>query len=371
MAKTESTIKVLHLIDSGGLYGAEKMLLTLCSEQIKQGLQPTILSCGTVNEEPKAIELEAERLGIQCKAWRMKAGLNVKGMREIWVWVHEHGFTHLHSHGYKFDILLALTRSQRTSQSLISTVHGYTATSLFSKAGIQQLIDRLLLVSFDAVVWVGGKSNVSPILKTLLRNRLRYIFNGVVVKEVTFIRKISRVKNLLMVGRLSKEKGHIYALEALSILSRDGIDLTMTIAGEGPLEEELKSATEHLEISNRVNFLGFVDDPNKLYISNDLLLLPSLTEGLPLTLLEAFASNLPTLATKVGAIPEVVVEDSFLISDIGSSEAVAKKIKELLSLDDERLKKSVSKVSTKVHAELSATAMATKYSSLYEELKCV
>ncbi|WP_197469076.1 hypothetical protein, partial [Oleiphilus sp. HI0125] len=87
-----------------------KMLLTLCSEQIKQGLQSTILSCGTVNEEPKAIELEAKKLGIDVILWRMKSGLNRPGMHDIWKLIVEEGFTLLHSHGYKFNVLLALTR---------------------------------------------------------------------------------------------------------------------------------------------------------------------------------------------------------------------------------------------------------------------
>ncbi|WP_197469011.1 glycosyltransferase, partial [Oleiphilus sp. HI0125] len=154
MDKIEPTIKVLHLIDSGGLYGAEKMLLTLCSEQIKQGLQSTILSCGTVNEEPKAIELEAKKLGIDVILWRMKSGLNRPGMHDIWKLIVEEGFTLLHSHGYKFNVLLALTRHSYPQVKVVATVHGYTTPKRFSKGWIYQWADKLLLIRLDAIIYV-------------------------------------------------------------------------------------------------------------------------------------------------------------------------------------------------------------------------
>jgi len=72
------SVKVLHLIDSGGLYGAEKMLLGLVSEQLKLGLYPLILSAGAPGIEEKALEAEARRLGLPLKLWRMKPGFNLK-----------------------------------------------------------------------------------------------------------------------------------------------------------------------------------------------------------------------------------------------------------------------------------------------------
>ena len=71
-------MKVLHLIDSGGLYGAEKMLLSLVQEQVSQGLEPMILSAGEPGIDVKPIETEAKRKGLPLTPWRMSPGLNLK-----------------------------------------------------------------------------------------------------------------------------------------------------------------------------------------------------------------------------------------------------------------------------------------------------
>ena len=89
-------LKVLHLIDSGGLYGAEKMLLTLVAEQVKMGLSPMILSAGEMGITEKALEIEAKRLGLPLCIWRMKPGFNFKESLKILRWAKTHKFQVLH-----------------------------------------------------------------------------------------------------------------------------------------------------------------------------------------------------------------------------------------------------------------------------------
>ena len=360
------SIKVLHLIDSGGLYGAEKVLLTLCSEQMKQGLQPTILSCGIPGEESKAIESEAERLGIPCKAWRMNAGLNIKGMREIWEYIHSQGFTHLHSHGYKFNILLALTRQLGKQQKLISTLHGYTATSWSSKAGILQLLDRYLLSVFDSVVWVGEREALSPFFRFIHKSRLQCVANGVIFFDPLESRDYEKLTRLLIVGRLSREKGHRYALEALSELISLGFDVELVIAGSGPLKGELVELAKNLGVVQNVEFLGFVDDMGTLYRSCDLLLMPSLTEGLPLTLLEAVGCGLPSLATRVGAIQHVLRSDLFLIGATSSKEAIVESYRRIYSFRGNQLKGIMQLLMNRTRDEYGSTIMSQRYKAIYE-----
>ncbi|MDX5429536.1 MAG: hypothetical protein LPK45_00665, partial [Bacteroidota bacterium] len=104
--KAEPTLmKILHLIDSGGLYGAEKVLLNLAIEQKRQGMEPVMLSAGLPNIEDKAIEIEARKVGIEVVAWRMKAGLNIREGLRIIEWACSNGVKVLHSHGYKFNII--------------------------------------------------------------------------------------------------------------------------------------------------------------------------------------------------------------------------------------------------------------------------
>jgi hypothetical protein len=101
-------LKVLHLIDSGGLYGAEKMLLSLVQEQLKQGLDPMILSAGEPGTDEKPIEAEARNKGLPVTAWRMAPGLNLKESWKILKWAQDNKYQLLHSHGFKFNVLLGM-----------------------------------------------------------------------------------------------------------------------------------------------------------------------------------------------------------------------------------------------------------------------
>jgi glycosyltransferase involved in cell wall biosynthesis len=85
--------------------------------------------------------------------------------------------------------------------------------------------------------------------------------------------------------------------------------------GKGGLESQLKEEAESLGIMDNVKFLGFRDDVKEIYKILDIFVLPSLSEGLPLSLLEAVASKVPVIASKVGGIPEIIKDgiNGFLI----------------------------------------------------------
>jgi hypothetical protein len=120
-------LRVLHLIDSGGLYGAERMLLALVAEQIRQGLAPMILSAGDPGIDDKPLETEARRLGLPVTAWRMRPGLNLREAWRIATWARSGRYQVLHAHGYKFNILLALLprRVRGRDSVFVTTLHGY------------------------------------------------------------------------------------------------------------------------------------------------------------------------------------------------------------------------------------------------------
>ena len=99
-------LKIFHFIDSGGLYGAEVMLINLAREQQAAGLQPVIGSIGEVGISEKALESAARKEGIPVKTFRMKPGINVQGIRNILAYCHANGFHVIHSHGYKGNIFL-------------------------------------------------------------------------------------------------------------------------------------------------------------------------------------------------------------------------------------------------------------------------
>ncbi|MHA1280620.1 MAG: glycosyltransferase family 4 protein, partial [Candidatus Helarchaeota archaeon] len=107
-------------------------------------------------------------------------------------------------------------------------------------------------------------------------------------------------------GRLSPEKGHRYLVEAVAKTQPLERDVCYLFCGEGQCMAELQAQSRDLGIMHRCIFPGFRRDLQDIFKVMDLLVLPSLTEGLPNVVLEAFALAKPVIATKVGGVPEVI-----------------------------------------------------------------
>lgn len=114
-------------------------------------------------------------------------------------------------------------------------------------------------------------------------------------------------QTVLLLGRLATEKGHALLLDALRILGPRRPSLIAMFAGIGPLEAELKAMCRASGLSGQVRFLGYRSDLQRLLAAADLVVLPSISEGLPLAAVEALATARPIVATEVGGTSEVVL----------------------------------------------------------------
>lgn len=107
---------------------------------------------------------------------------------------------------------------------------------------------------------------------------------------------------------LEARKGHQFLLEAAAQLKKNGFHLRYQFGGDGPLREPLAREAARLGLRDEVNFLGFVADTQDFLAEIDLLVMPSLFEGLGVAALEAMAARRPVLATRVGGLPESVLD---------------------------------------------------------------
>jgi glycosyltransferase involved in cell wall biosynthesis len=320
---TPKKIKVLHLIDSGGLYGAEKMLLALVDEQSKMGIQPIILSSGLPEDHQKPLEIEVQKRSISLKVWRMKAGLNVPEAYRIIKWAKSQNVDVLHAHGYKFNILLGLIPKFLRKLPLVTTVHGYVHARRFSAMWLYELLDRLMLQRMDGVVFV-SEANEGEFRSVSKVSRFVRINNGIpgIVKLPLLDQGIQQFiggfkTSLLAIGRLSPEKGFSDLIAALALIYQekslaDG-SIGLVIVGEGRERQALEEQIKQSGLSKNVMLAGYHDNAGDLVSYFDALVMPSKTEGLPITLLEAMRSSAIIIATKVGGIPAVVGDDSALL----------------------------------------------------------
>ena len=236
-------MKILHIIDSGGLYGAEIMLLNLVAEQIKMGLKPTIASIGEKGIAEKPIEAEALQRGFAVRKFRMMAGPNLRGAFEVLRFAKSGGYDLLHSHGYKGNIFFGLMPRSIRRLPLVSTLHGYTSTNGFSRMWIYEWLDALSLKFIDRVVLVSKGMLNHPRLRGLSGIEFQVVNNGILLSSDSLdIQSANLInqpfngldKNIIefcqqgfiigTIGRLSAEKGYDYLIRALHLLVQQGVD---------------------------------------------------------------------------------------------------------------------------------------------------
>ena len=372
-------MKVLHLIDSGGLYGAEKMLLSLVAEQVKLGLKPLILSAGVPEIEEKAIEAEARRLGLPLIPWRMKPGFNPWGSLSVIRWAQAEGFELFHSHGYKFNVLIGLWPEVWRKIPQVTTLNGYGKGSSFSKSWIYEILDRVVLRKMNYVVLVAEamKKDIPPGLVS--SNRTTVISNGLDTVQLmeagkepldacleSFVHKHSPV--LLGVGRLSYEKGFDRLVRAFNTVKGEHPSAGLVIIGEGDQRDRLEQHIRESGLADSVCMPGYYNNVPALMARSDLLCMPSRTEGLPITLLEAMAVGLPVCASDVGEIRWVLGEGKGgIISEVGGDTDLANDILQSL-VEEERMAAPVEWSKQRVGDIYSASQMAKKYAEVYEKV---
>ena len=138
---------------------------------------------------------------------------------------------------------------------------------------------------------------------------------------------------LISIGRLTWQKGHIYAVEAVAKLWKIGIPVNYLIAGDGPLADAISYRAWQLGIEDKIQLSGFVANEKleEIMAQAHLIVHPSLTEAMPNALIHAQAFGLPAVATNVGGIPEVVRDGQtgYLVPP-ADADALAKGIQRLL-----------------------------------------
>lgn len=371
------TLKILHLIDSGGLYGAEHMLLELVAEQRRQGMEPLILSAGIPDMEEKPIEAEARRRGLPVLPFRMRAGLNFSKGMEILRFAQREGFDVLHSHGYKFNILLGMIPRRRRKLPLITTMHGYVSAGRWSRLGLYRSLERHLLGGLDGVVFVSHAMQSSPLLSGIRVRLSAVIHNGVNVsalEQLSCSEQATSLQQLLpsaapgdfvlgAIGRLSGEKGFALLIEVFARLAARHAGLRLVIIGEGGLRESLQLAIDRSGVRERVLLAGFVSPVYRVMRELDGIVMPSLAEGLPITLLEVCALRKRIVASRTGGIPEVLMHYAAgLMVEPGDATALESAIESML------LEPVRSAPGPGPDWTFSSESMATGYSALYRRV---
>jgi glycosyltransferase involved in cell wall biosynthesis len=380
-------MKILHIIDSGGLYGAEAVLLNLVGEQIKLGLSPTICSIGEPDISEKPLEIEALKRGFDVKKFRMRPGPNIVGAWKILKFAHGKHFNLMHSHGYKGNILFGFIPKKVRKMPLITTLHGWTSINSMTRMRLFEWLDVWSLYFIDAVVLVNKAMQSNSKLRNSARINFYVINNGIPDSDTnTPIHQHSNTHSNLSsldgkiidfckkgytigaIGRLSPEKGFSNLLEAVRIVSLEDNDFRLVIIGEGGERNSLENRIKELCLQSRVLLPGYRKDAKRYLPYFKVFALSSFTEGLPITILEAMHAGVPILSTRVGGVPEVLDDGKAgILVDPMSPTDIARGILKLRSNPEIR-KEITERAKEILRKKYSSERMAFQYFAIYKRL---
>lgn len=170
-----------------------------------------------------------------------------------------------------------------------------------------------------------------------------------------------------MAARLQPVKGHRFFIEAAASVLREQPNAHFVLVGDGPLRREIQDQVGVLGIAERVHMLGDRTDAGQLIPAFDLLVLPSLHEGLPNAVMEAMSAGVPVVATAVGGTKELIIdgETGYLVPP-GDSAALAERI--LFALDDPNVSNLVAAAQARIASSFSMERMVGSVEQLYDEL---
>jgi glycosyltransferase involved in cell wall biosynthesis len=363
-------LKILHVIDSGGLYGAEIMLLNLVAEQVFMGLEPIIASIGDPHVFEKPLETEALRRGLRVEKFRMCPGPNIPGAINVLRFAWREKCDVLHSHGYKPNILFGFLPRMVRRLPMVTTLHGWTWTGGLNRMGIYEYLDRLSLRFIDAVVLVNDTMR-----KKLSLPRSYVVNNGISLAEKNHERQAPLDTQIVefcreghtfgAIGRLSPEKGFDILLEALHELAKTNPEVRLIILGEGGERGSLEAQMRTLGLKDRVLMPGYVENAKRYLSLFRGFVLSSFTEGLPMVILEAMQAGVPIVATRVGGVPAVLENGTAgLLSEPHSAVDLSENMRSLV--EDECLALNLAERGKNlVSTKYAASTMAVRYLEIY------
>ena len=314
-------LKILFVITGLRIGGAEKLLLLTCKWlKTKYAVDIKI-----VYFDPTAPMLPYfESIDITCS----QMNRNLTGVFKLIKYISNEKFDIVHTHLIHADIFGRLAAFVAKSQVVYSTAHGVewfrTRNSIYCR-----MIRRI-------DVWASKPKNsfviaISNSVRNVLEqqgihpNKIKLLPNAIEInKDLQRARKYNGQLKLLYVGRLSFEKNVSCLIHAFYKV-RD-LDVSLTIVGDGDCKKRLEALVNSLNLNSKVLFAGAQYDIENFYLEHDVLVLPSLNEGLGIVILEAFDYGLAVIGSNVDGITELLSDNRGVLFKSNDHQELAKKI---------------------------------------------
>ncbi|WHY55223.1 glycosyltransferase family 4 protein [Peribacillus simplex] len=304
-----------------------------------------------------------------------------KSVKNLYKLMKKEKFDVVHTNSSKGGIVGRIASKIAKIPFIFHTVHGFAFHEQSSKLKIIifALLEKIGSICSDYIITVSDfHKNWAINLKIASKDKVISIPNGldptrvkptVDRKQIREELKISKDEiAVFTIGRLAKQKGIEYLLDAIALLDQEKINnkYHFYIAGSGELEKELINKSNELNIKDKVTFLGYRDDVNNLLSAADIMVLPSLWEGLSIALLEAMAAKKTIICTDIGS-NKTVVENQKEAIIIKTKDSVGLKEGIKLLIEDENLRNLLAETAyEKFISDFGKDIMVNSYYNFYK-----
>jgi glycosyltransferase involved in cell wall biosynthesis len=353
------------------MYGAEAVILNL-SRLLQQQSHSSVLAVFSNSANPNLQLYEAAiKEGIESHLIACKGQIDrstIAGIRELAIRTRA---DLVHAHGYKADIY-SYFALRWANLPLVSTCHTWYDNDLL--VTLYGWADRKILRHYAAVVAVSGEVKQRLLRSGVAPNKIHLIQNGIDLRPFdsappSLKSPSSSCPPLLvgLIGRLSVEKGIDIFLHAAAQVLAQLPSTKFVVVGDGPDRQKLMTLIESLNLQQSVSMLGHRDDMPSVYASLDIAVSSSRQEGLPMAILEGMASSRPWIATAVGDVPTVILDDvTGVLVRPNDIESLSSALIALLQ-DAGRRNRLGSQAHMLVEKQFSAQRMSEDYLDIYRQ----
>jgi glycosyltransferase involved in cell wall biosynthesis len=320
---------ICHVLNALHVGGAEVLARAFALEQETE-FRPVF----AILDELGCIGRDLRDAGYIVEVSSREPGFDPGCARRLGRFFRKHGVSLVHAHNNAPLFYSALARMPWLRLPILLTEHGRDFPDY--RRWKRVLANRLLLGRCDRFVAVGEDVRQALIkYEGLPAERVEVIYNGSNLSGYDARRPLRRAVRaelrldsdslvIIQVARLNRLKDHPTALHAMKRLRATMPNAKLLLVGDGEERPAVERLIGELALTDSVRVLGTRHDVPRLLQAADVFLLTSVSEGIPLTLIEAMATGLPCVATRVGGVPEVVIDrHTGLLAEVSNPESVA------------------------------------------------
>ncbi|MEZ2894021.1 glycosyltransferase [Providencia rettgeri] len=353
-------MKIIHVINSLSIGGAEKMLLDICQEMNK--IDGLLVDVVIISSDFTGFYDEYIRHGINVFSLPFKNKFDLPALYRLYNLIKDYNI--IHSHLFPCNYYVSILSLFLNKSKLITTEH--SSYNKRRRIFILRPLEKLIYSRYNIIIAISDATKKNLIHWVGYEDKIIVTPNGIDLKSYSSednshnsMKKNNKTFMLMMIGSFSEQKDQDTIVRSLKYLPEN---IKLALVGDGKRINIVQSLALELQLQHRIEFLGKRDDVPKLISNADIVILSSHWEGFGLAALEGMATGKPVIASDVPGLNELV-KDAGLIFPASNDKELASLINQLYTSDEFYI--SISKKCLERAQNFSIDKLVLKYLDIY------